>query len=230
MRFAQIITEGGNVFKGPLATTDVKQADIPATIKFLSGIIGEDLSDEWLGSTGQKPVSGDLDLAMDANTHNKDDIVAKLSAWVKAHGGDPKDYVRKSGVSVHFRTPIGGDTNNGFAQTDFMFLPDKAFSKVTMRADPLSQFKDSHKHILLSSIAKFHGFKWSPTVGLISRITDKVISKDPNEIAQMLLGPGSSQADIRSVESILKRISNSPNKDAEISDARDSLSKQGVSI
>jgi len=230
MRFAQIIMEGGNVFKNNLATQDVKQSDIPATIKFLSGIIGEDLTDEWLGSTGQKPISGDLDLAMDANTHNKDNIIAKLSAWVSAHGGDPKDYIKKSGINVHFRTPIGGDKNRGFCQTDFMFLPDVGFSKVTMRSDPTSKYKDSHKHILLSSIAKYHGFKWSPTIGLISRTTDIVISKDPNEIAQILLGPGSDQADIRSVESILKKINNSPNRDAEISDARDTLGKQGVNI
>lgn len=228
MRFAQIITEGGNVFKGD--TVDVKQADIPATVHFLSGLVGQDLTDEWLGSTGQKPVSGDIDLAMDAKTYNKDDLVAKLSTWVTAHGGDPRKYVRKTGVSVHFLTPIGGDKSRGFCQTDFMFLPDTALAKLTMRSDPTSKYKDSHKHILLSSIAKYHGFKWSPTIGLISRTTDKVISKDPNEIAQILLGPGSDQADIRSVESILKKINNSPNRDAEISDARDTLGKQGVNI
>jgi hypothetical protein len=228
MRFAQIITEGGNVFKGD--TVDVNQADIPPTIHFLSGLVGKDLTDEWLGSTGQKPVSGDIDLAMDAKTYNKDDLVAKLSAWVTAHGGDPRKYVRKTGVSVHFLTPIGGNKNNGFCQTDFMFLPDPALAKQTMRSDPNSRFKDSHKHILLSSIAKFHGFKWSPTIGLISRVTEKLISKDPNEIAQILLGPGSSLNDIRSVESILKRINNSPDRDAEISDARDTLGRQGISI
>ena len=222
--------EGGNVFKGDLATQDIKQADIPATVDFLSSIIGEDLSDEWLGTTGQKAVSGDLDLAMDANEYSKDDVANKLSAWVKAHGGDPREYVKKTGVSVHFRTPIRGNQELGFAQTDFMFLPDKAFSKFSMRADPNSKYKDSMKHIVMSSIAKFHGLKWSPTVGLISRTTDKLVSKDPDEIARMLLGPKANQNDIRSVEAIMKKISADPDANAALADARETLGKQGVNL
>lgn len=230
MRFAQIVMEGGNVFKNELATIDIKQADVAPTVHFLSGVVGEDLTDEWLGSTGQKAISGDIDLSMDANTVTKDELVAKLSAWVKAHGGDPKNYVKKSGVSVHFRTPIAGDPNQGFVQTDFMFLPDVQLSKFSMRADPNSKFKDSHKHIVLSSVAKHHGLKWSPTIGLISRTTDKVLTKDPDEIATMLLGPSATRKDITSVEAIVRKLANNPEGQAALQDARDTLGREGISI
>lgn len=230
MRFAQIIMEGGNVFKNELATVDIKQADVAPTVSFLADIIGHDPTGDLLGSTGKKAVSGDLDIGIDQNEITKDELAAKLSAWVKAHGGDPKDYVKKSGVSVHFRTPIRGDTELGFVQTDFMFLPDIVLSRFSMVADPNSKYKDSHKHIVLSSVAKAHGFKWSPTVGLISRTTDKLFSKDPDEIAKTLLGPSATRRDITSVEAILNKLKGNPDAGAALADARETLGKQGINI
>lgn len=230
MRFSQIIMEGGNVFKNELATVDVKQADVMPTIKFLSGILGNDLTNEWLGSTGQKAVSGDIDLSIDEGQVTKDELVQQLGAWVRAHGGDPKNYVKKSGVSVHFRSPIAGNPELGHVQVDFMFLPDVQLSKFTMRADPASKFKDSMKHVVLSSIAKHHSMKWSPTIGLISRTTDKVLTKDPDEIATMLLGASATRKDITSVEAIVRKMAGNPEADAALADARETLGKQGINI
>lgn len=222
--------EGGNVFKNELATVDIKQADVAPTVAFLADIIGHDPTGDLMGSTGRKAVSGDLDIGIDQNEITKDELAAKLSAWVKAHGGDPKDYVKKSGVSVHFRTPIRGEADLGFVQTDFMFLPDIGLSRFSMVADPNSKYKDSHKHIVLSSIAKAHGFKWSPTIGLISRNTDKLYTKDPDEIATTLLGPSATRKDITSVEAILNKLKGNPDANAELADARETLGKQGINI
>ena len=99
-----------------------------------------------------------------------------------------------------------------------------------MRADPASKFKDSHKHIVLSSVAKHHGLKWSPTVGLISRTTDKLLTKDPDEIATMLLGPSATRKDITSVEAIVRKLANNPEGQAALQDARDTLGREGISI
>ena len=72
------LNEGGNVFKdktGKPLTQRIKQADIPGTIQWLEAVLGMDLSgpedpdtsypSRWLGSTGKKPDSGDLDIAID---------------------------------------------------------------------------------------------------------------------------------------------------------------------
>jgi len=70
--------EGGNVFKDKMGlplTQRIEQGDIPGTVQWLETVTGLDLTStedpatgypvKWLGSTGKKPSSGDLDLAVD---------------------------------------------------------------------------------------------------------------------------------------------------------------------
>ena len=115
----KLINEGGNVFKdetGAPLTRRINQADIPATISFLEKITGLDLSGDidpvtkvptrWLGSTGKKKDSGDLDLGVDSNEVTKAQLVDKLSQWAKSQKLNPSDYIRSKG-EVHFKTPIG---------------------------------------------------------------------------------------------------------------------------
>jgi hypothetical protein len=45
-----------------------------------------------------------------------------------------------------------------------------------------------------------------------------------------LLGPKANQNDIRSVESIMKKISTDPDANAALADARETLGKQGVNL
>ena len=120
------LKEGGNVFKdaqGQPLTQRINQADIPATIAWVEQVTGIKFpQDRWLGSTGRKPTSGDLDLAVDLGETTKEQVAAGLTQWATSQGLDPREWVRKSG-EVHFRTPIGGDPDKGFVQTDFMFFP-----------------------------------------------------------------------------------------------------------
>ena len=80
------LLEGGNVFKdaekNPL-TQRINRADVDPTIKWLEGVLGFSLIDNKLGTTGKKPTSGDLDLAVDESKHSKDEVYAKLKAWAK---------------------------------------------------------------------------------------------------------------------------------------------------
>ena len=127
------IKEGGNVFKdadGAIATTRINQTDVKPTVQWLEQLTGLPLMDNMLGSTGQKPTSGDLDLAVDPKTIGKDDLVAKLTKWAESHGFDPKEWIRKSGVSVHFKAPITGREDRGYIQTDFMFVQKPDFSQI----------------------------------------------------------------------------------------------------
>jgi hypothetical protein len=77
-----MLTEGGNVFKdadGVSRTQRINLADIGPTVAWLERVTGLPLSDNMLGSTGLKPTSGDLDLAVDSNKIAKDDLVRQLS-------------------------------------------------------------------------------------------------------------------------------------------------------
>ena len=214
-----MIAEGGNIFKdaeGKPLTDRINKADIAPTIKWMEQITGLPLLSNTLGSVGKKESSGDLDIAVDQNVINKDDLVAKLSAWAKRAGEDPKNWVKKSGISVHFKTPINGDPKNGFVQTDFMFGDDIEHMKFGLfAAGDVSKFSGADRNLLMSSIAKSlpGDYKYSWPKGLISRSTGELITKNPDLIAQTLLGGKQyTRKDLDSVESIMAVIKSKPDR------------------
>ena len=223
-----LIKEGGNVFKdenGGPGTQRINKADVAPTIKWLEKITGLDLLDNALGTTGKKDTSGDLDIAVDVSKLSKEDLV---SIFTKA--GYDKSYVKKSGDSVHFKTPINGDEKNGFVQTDFMF-GDPEWMKFSMAGGAQdSQFKGMHRHLLLSSIAKAQGLKWSYKNGLVNRETGEVITKDPNKIAEMLLGKGKTREDMASVESVNNAIKQRSDYEDLIAQAKEDFSREGLEL
>ena len=225
------IKEGGNVFKdadGAIATTRINQTDVKPTVKWLEQLTGLPLMDNMLGSTGQKPTSGDLDLAVDPKTIGKDDLVAKLTKWAESHGFDPKEWIRKSGVSVHFKAPITGREDQGYIQTDFMFVQKPDFSKFLMRADPASTYKGVTRNVLMNSIAKAAGYKLSPNSGLLSRVDNSFITDQPEQIAKYILNKGATEKDLFSVEAILSALQNDPDKDAKLADFRGYAEREGL--
>lgn len=225
--------EGGNVFKddaGSILTKRINKSDVLPTVQWLETITGLELTDHMLGTTGKKETSGDLDLAIDSNEVDKNEFIAKLSQYIADQGGNPKDWIRKSGVSVHFKTPIKGDEKNGYVQADFMF-GEREWMKWSMTGGREgSDLKGSHRHVILASIAKQRGLKWSFQNGLVNRETNEVITKDPNEIAKKLLGQTASPKDLQDPEAIIDYIIKLPNYEELISDARETLGKEGVQL
>jgi hypothetical protein len=239
--------EGGNVFKGadkqPL-TQRISTSDVPETIAFIEKITGLDFTAEvdpedkkpvkWLGTTGRKEdpdgtfelnSSGDLDLSVDANEVDKKEFAAKLIAQFG------KDSVKLSGDNVHLKTPIKGAEANGFVQADFMFSTNPKFQQGSMIGGS-KQYRGEHRHILLSSIARARGLKYSPKFGLVDPETNEPIDNgdDWNNIAKQLLGQTATTKDIRSVESIINFIKKLPNYDELIAAAKDTLGRQGVAL
>ena len=215
--------EGGNVFKdqqGNPLTQRINLVDVKPTVKYLESLTGLPLLDNMLGSTGKKPTSGDLDLAVDASKHTKDELYNKLIS----KGVNSTD-VAKSGDSVHYKCPINGDPQDGYVQVDFMF-GDPKWQQFALNASPDSEYKGVHRAILLASIAKARGMKWSYKYGLVSRETNKVISNKPDEIAKMLIG--GSRKDLASVESILAQARKDPEYESLVADARESFEKDGL--
>jgi hypothetical protein len=236
----KLINEGGNVFKDKMGrplTQRIKQGDVPATVQWLEALTGLDLSGpedpttgypvNWLGSTGKKADSGDLDLAVDSNRTTKPELKAFLDQWVTQQGQDPREYVRLSGEAVHFRTPIAGDAQNGFVQTDFMFMPDVNWGSFFLSGGVNSEYKGMFRNVLMSSIAKAQGLKASAK-GITSRTTDKVITLDPDRAAEILLGPGNGRTNLKNVENIYQALARDPDRDVKLADFREYLKRENM--
>jgi len=224
------IKEGGNVFKdadGAILTTRINQTDVKPTVQWLEQLTGLPLMDNMLGSTGQKPTSGDLDLAVDPKTISKQELEAKLTKWAESHGFDPREWIRKSGISLHFKAPITGREDRGYIQTDFMFVQKPDFSKFLMRADPQSEYKGVTRNVLMNSIAKAAGYKLSPNTGLVSRLDNSFITDEPGQIAKYILNKGATEKDLFSVEAILNALRNDPQRDQKLEDFRGYAEREG---
>ena len=231
--------EGGNVFKdaqGKPLTQRIKQGDIASTVAWLETVTGLDLSHDkdeagipvkWLGSTGKKPDSGDLDLAVDANEITKAELKGILDAWSTKNKQDPKDWTKLTGEAVHFKTPIQGDPKRGFVQTDFMFMPDMEWGTFWLGGGAGSAYKGVFRNILMSSIAKALGLKASAK-GIISRQTDRAVTMDPDQAAGILLAPQYKRNQLMTVENIYKALAMDPDRDAKLADFREYISREGV--
>lgn len=238
--------EGGNVFKGPdkqSLTQRIGTGDVPATIDWIEKATGLDFTAEkgedqkpvkWLGTTGRKEdvdgtfelnSSGDLDLSVNANEVDKKEFAGKLIAQFG------KDSVKLSGDNVHLKTPIKGDPANGFVQADFMFSNNPKFQQGSMIGGQ-GAYRGEHRHIVLSSIARARGMKYSPKFGIVDPGTNEPIPNgdDWNVIAKQLLGQTATVNDIKSVDAIINYIKKLPNYDELLSGARETLGKQGIEL
>lgn len=201
-------TKVGNVFKSADGTPLVKRIalqDIASTVKWLESITELKLQNNLLGSAGKKASSGDLDIAVDQKTITKDELITRLVAV------SDKLSVKKSGISVHFKSPIKGDVNNGYVQVDFMFVDDLEYAKFGMYSDgDASKFTGAVRNILLYHLAKSVSttYKFSIQNGLIDTENNTVVSKDPDKIAEIILGKGYTRSDANSVETIISAIKN----------------------
>lgn len=233
--------EGGNVFKdaaGNPVTQRINQDAIAPTVRWLEQITGLDFTTEknpydglpsrWLGTTGRKPSSGDLDLSVDANAVSKEELVSRLSQWAKSNQVQADKYIKKSGIAVHFLTAIGGNPSNGFVQTDFMFSKKPQWTQFVLSSDPASEYKGALRNIMINSIAKSMGYKLNQNDGIADRASNEIITDDPNTVAKMLLNPTATAKDLYSVESIMRQLKMDPNKDAKIADFREHMAKSGL--
>ena len=234
------LLEGGNVFKdaqGKPLTQRINRTDIASTVAWLEQITGLDLSQQkdengvpikWLGSTGKKPDSGDLDLAVDSNEITKAELKGQLDNWARQNKQDPRDWTRLTGNAVHFRTPIQGDAKRGYVQTDFMFMPNLDWGTFWLGAGADSAYKGVYRNVLISSIAKALGLKASPN-GVTSRANEKLITMDPDEAAGILLhGNLKNLNQLSTVEKIYQALAMDPDRDAKLADFRDYLAREGV--
>ena len=248
-----ILKEGGNIFKteqGAL-TQRIATKDVQASIDFIEKITGLTYDEEdWLGTTGkkndpdgefEKNSSGDLDLNTDANKISKEQLITKLTAWLKSQGiGDAEimnvgrkktdGWIKDAGDQVHFRTPIAGSDKNGFVQTDFMFTDNPDFQRGAKRGGT-AQFGGTDRAILLSAIARGRGLKFSPKFGLVDPTKgDEVIAATWDKIAPLLLGKGAKEPDTHTVETMLAFLKKDPNYEQLIAPWKETMEKAGKEV
>jgi hypothetical protein len=225
-----VVNEGGNVFKGPNKeplTQRINRDDVPATVQWLERVTGLPFPiKSWLGTTGRKSSSGDLDLSVDESQIDKETLIKALIS-----NGVPNTDIKKSGDSVHVKTPILGDPSNGFVQADLMFgEPDwQAFSMSGGSED--SKLSGMSRHIILASIvsALHPGLKWSYKNGLVDRVTNATI--DNGKTAQTLSKvTGIPAAKLNTADDIIDAISKRPNYDQLIAAARETLAKSDIQL
>jgi hypothetical protein len=233
-QYFSLIVEGGNVFK-QLPTQRINLVDVKPTIDFLSSIVGVNLNNNLLGSTGKRESSGDLDIAVNENKISKVRLYDILAEWCMERNLNPKDYIARSGISIHFRTPIYGKDNE-YVQTDFMLVPDITFAKFVLANDEPFPLKGAYRSIILSNLAKNLNLRWSGLKGITDRQTGAVIeNSNPDRIAQILLGDTLARA--RSLTNIKTIITFLEKKYKDInvvmsllSEARQTISNDGVDI
>ena len=248
-----ILKEGGNIFKTDQGaiTQRIATKDVQASIDFIEKITGLTYDEEdWLGTTGkkndpdgefEKNSSGDLDLNTDANKISKEQLITKLTAWLKSQGVDDAEimnvgrkktdgWIKDAGDQVHFRTPIAGSDKNGFVQTDFMFTDNPDFQRGAKRGGT-AQFGGTDRAILLSAIARGRGLKFSPKFGLVDpNKGDEVIAATWDKIAPLLLGKGAKEPDTHTVETMLAFLKKDPNYEELIAPWKETMEKAGKQV
>jgi len=248
-----ILKEGGNIFKTEQGaiTQRIATKDVQASIDFIEKITGLTYDEEdWLGTTGkkidpdgefEKNSSGDLDLNTDANKISKEQLIVKLTAWLKSQGIDDAEimnvgrkktdgWIKDAGDQVHFRTPIAGSDKNGFVQTDFMFTNNPDFQRGAKRGGT-AQFGGTDRAILLSAIARGRGLKFSPKFGLVDPAKgDEVIAATWDKIAPLLLGKGAKEPDTHTVETMLAFLKKDPNYEELIAPWKETMTKAGKEV
>jgi hypothetical protein len=167
-------------------------------------------------------------MAVDASEISKEQLAAKLTQWAVSHGEDPKAWVKKAG-EVHLRTPINGNPQNGYVQTDFMFFPNLDWGQFYYGGSEDSAYKGMNRNVLMSSIAKQQGLKVGAN-GMFSRTTNQLVNggMDPDYVAKTLLGANATRDNLKNVESIYAALSTDPKRDAKLADFREYLDREGL--
>jgi hypothetical protein len=245
--------EGGNVFKtaDSALTQRIATKDVHPTIQFIEKITGLTFDEEdWLGTTGkkndpdgafEKNSSGDLDLNTDANKISKEELISKLKGYLQSQGVPEENwmnqgrkktdgYIHNAGDQVHFRTPIDGDDRNGYVQTDFMFTSNPDFQRGAKRGGT-EQYGGTDRAILLSSVARGRGLKFSPKFGLVDPAQGDVVVADTwDKIAELLLGKGATEKDTHTVETMIAYLKNDPNYEELIAPWKETMEKAGKQV
>lgn len=226
------LMEGGNMFPDVVPFAQKNTRSIFNTVQ---KIMPQGIQLLPVGSAGHKAMSGDMDVQVDEKqvvdyfgAQDPKAARAALKQYFITNGLDSA----LSGINVHVKVP----SPEGFAQVDIMFVSNaKNVSQFHNHDYANTKYKGAHKHIVLSSLAKYtlttdhpQGLIWSAFQGLKDRATKEFVTDDPNAVAQMLIAPDATVQDLRSVEAIVAKLPQ--DQYGKLKDAQETLAKEGVTL
>lgn len=167
------------------------------------------LSSVKVGSN--KPILNDLDLQVElqdvANRFGtKEDKETRIA--LREYFQEQGFSTKRNGINVFVRVPFANTAH----QVDLEVINnvDKIARYHQHNIPEGSPFKGVSKQLLINVLAKDAGFFYAPWEGLFIRTADnkkgKLYAIDWDDLAQILLGPGSTGTDLDSVEAILAKL------------------------
>lgn len=203
-----LLTEGGNLF----STRRINQQEVEPTLKRLEKPTRLPLVNNTLGSTGKAETSGDIDVVVNSNNCSIDELIERLrkNGLIETDEKSGKDTnIKKMKIGIEiaaFQSPIIGTDGNetgDYIQVDFMFHDDPDYLKFAYASnETLPYFKGKHRNIMISSIAKEKNLSFSMK-GLRDRTTNTVITRDPDMIAQIVLGERATERDLLNIPALV---------------------------
>jgi hypothetical protein len=213
----KILLEGGNVIPD---AKPIKKKDFPTAIKNLRKILPKQINLYPIGSAGQKEVSSDIDMLIDA----KELMSVFPQKELKLSRKSLEDFFKsknlpaaRTGVSVHVGIPTG--VNNEIVQVDLMAVENAKqvqslhthdYSDVTMKGGTLHAMWADLAN--MSSIPGHSSLMMSPYKGLVDRETKELITHDKDKIAKIIIGPTASASDMGNPTKMIKALKNYPEK------------------
>ena len=160
-----ILLESGIAIKG---ISKIKKENILATLDLLQNKIFSPIGiqrDSWdiLGSTGKKPESGDIDIAMDINralkeSNSKDlnEYAAKIVKRCEELGWQVNNRMNTGFKMIHIGLPIVGQKDQ-IAQVDIMTSTDMDFTRFKYFAPSIteSKYKGAFRSMMIDCILKY---------------------------------------------------------------------------
>mgnify|MGYP001618217905 CR=1 FL=1 len=218
---------GGNAFKGAWATRPVNRSEVDATVEWIETTLGLDLTDRLAGST-HKEFSSDIDVMIDFALIRKSELAYRIQEYFKSINEPMQPQYHNGGGHQSWRVPIAGDPTNGYCQVDFMTVQDLTWSKFTLRCHTPTEYKMKHRFMVLASLCKWANLRWKLDSGLWTRDTDRFFTRDPDWIAEVLLGPGRTREDLETVERILSHLMDDPKRDDKLVWAKEGFTRNNI--
>ena len=162
---------GGNAIK---KSVSIKKDLIEPTLNFIYGMFLPKIKiskndTRILGSAGKKPVSSDIDIAINFTKIIINNNLAEdyIGFFIYQAAGVFPEVIRMKGINViSVACPIIGETDK-FVQVDFMLTDDLDFAEFAYYSPSQleSKYKGLYRNILLYEILKAVGFKIIKEVG-----------------------------------------------------------------
>lgn len=221
---------GGKIFvdhNGVSLTRHINKDEYLSTMEFLDslslpgieGVVGSALHLE------NDMTVGDIDILF--LNYLISELEEKLKEWIHLNHPGGRTFLKTTKTMIHFCCPIAGNPELGYVQVDFFASDNPDWELCSKDGCPsTSKYKGVHRTILLASIAKDMGMKYSPTRGLIDRATDKVLTANHRKAVMWLIGL--SLPHTPTVEEIIEAIKSMPRYENMVKDARQTFHDYGV--